>query len=128
MSSGKPELEQVFEGLPTRVALSYVRCTPASGDTPRGTPPSEVVVIVSFSEKGFGFGEVCLKQTPEGLFLDTERMNLNRVKRYFMHLLDSAVTDNDQSPDNHALYNRVMGRQCGPGCSVCHPGPQESSP
>ena len=42
MSSGKPELEQVFEGLPTRVVLSYVRCTPASGDTPRGTPPSVV--------------------------------------------------------------------------------------
>jgi len=69
-------------------------------------------------------GEVCLKQTPEGLFLDTECMSLDRVKRYLALLLDQAITDNDQTPEKHQLYNRVMGRQCGEGCPVCFPKPE----
>lgn len=127
---GSGTLEEALAGIPARVALTYARYKPGK-PMPKSSrkvrlsieepPPAEVVVVLQFSEPGFGFGEVCLKQTPEGVFLDTECMSLDRVKRYFGQLLDSAITDIDQDPKRHKLYNRAKRRSCGPGCSVCHP-------
>lgn len=123
------DMKAVLETIPTQVTLCYARFEPGEEPETEGRtvmlgyempPPKEVVVGLQFSEKGFGFGEVSLKQTPEGVFLDTEHMSIERVKRYFCELLDSAITDNDQDPKKHALYNRVMKRQCGPACPVCN--------
>ena len=122
-------LEQVLAVIPARVTLTYARHKPGK-PMPKSSrkvrlaieaPPAEVVVVLQFSEPGFGFGEIALKQTPSGLFLDTEHTSLAQARGYFAQLLDSAVTDIDQDPKRHKLYNRVMGRRCGPGCPVCHP-------
>ena len=81
----------------------------------------EVTVILRFSEKGFGFGEIALKQTQKGLFLDTECMSLERVKYFVNSLLDKAITDVEQDPERHKLYNEVMQTQCGDRCTICYP-------
>ena len=117
------DLDEIMDGFSTGVSLSYARSTFPEGADPLEDPPSEVVLCLQFSEKGFGFGEVTLKQTPEGVFLDTEHMSLKRVKRYFEMLLDSAITDTEQDPEKHALYNKVTGTRCGEQCILCHPKP-----
>lgn len=91
-------------------------------------PPKKIVIVLQFSEPGFGFGEVTLIQTPEGLFVNTEYMRLERVKGFFSKLLDSAITDWDEDPERHALYNRVMGSRCGAGCRLCHPEAAHEEP
>jgi hypothetical protein len=118
------DLREVMDGLPTNVTLTFASMKRREGvaEDDYETPPEQVTVVLSFSEKGFGFGEVAIKQTAEGVFLDTECMNVERVKRYVMALLDKAITDNDNDPERHALYGRVMGRSCGPACKVCNPG------
>lgn len=115
---------EILDGMPTDVALSYARCTPAaSGD--REDAPLEVVVVLQFSERGFGFGEITLKQTAEGVFIDTECMSPERVKRYFCELLGKAITDAETDPGRHALYNRVMNSCCGEACAVCFPDAEQ---
>ena len=115
------DLQEVLDRFPTRVALSYARFVPGSENPEDFLPPKEVVVVLEFSETGFGFGEVCIHQTSEGVFLDTEHMSLERVKGYFSALLDKAILDTDKDPEKHALYNRVMGRRCGERCRACFP-------
>lgn len=119
MSDAEEAFDKIMDGFPTEVSLSYASYEPGDGDPDQFPTPKEVTVVLSFSEKGFGFGSVCIKQTTEGVFLDTEHMSLARVKKYFNMLLDSAVTDVDQDPARHALYNRVMQQQCGKHCKVC---------
>lgn len=114
------DLKKVLDSCPTNVALGYARSRP--NETDELAPPEEVVVVLAFTEKGFGFGEVSIHQTQEGVFLDTECMSLDRVKRYFNSLLDKAILDTDEDPERHKLYNRVMGRHCGDGCPVCNNG------
>ena len=118
------DLRKVMDGLPTNVALTFASMKRREDvpDDDFETPPEQVTVVLSFSEKGFGFGEVAIKQTAEGVFLDTECMSVERVKRYLMALLDKAIVDTDDNPERHALYGKVMGRSCGPGCKVCNPG------
>jgi len=110
------DVQEVFDGLPTRVSLRFARFKPGDGEE---APPAEVVVVFAFSERGFGFGEVTLKQTPEGVFLDTECMSAERCKKYLSALVDSAIADTEDDPDKHALYNRVMGRRCAENCAAC---------
>lgn len=117
------DLDEIMDSFPTEVALSYASSTFPEGAEPFESPPSDVVVCLQFSEKGFGFGEVSLKQTAEGVFLDTEHMSLKRVKRYFEMLLDSAITDTEKDPEKHALYNKATGTVCGEHCILCHPKP-----
>lgn len=115
-------LKELMDKMPTAVSLGYARSEPSAEPSEEDPcpPPKEVVVVLSFSEKGFGFGEVTVVQTAEGVFLDTECMSLERVKRYFAALLDQAITDGDEDPEKHRLYNRVMQRTCGDHCGVCH--------
>ncbi len=121
---------EVLQGLPTKIEIRHASCEmqselpEAEGEVVLGCDlevPKKAVVVLSFSEPGFGFGEVSLIQTPAGLFIDTECMSLERVKKYFMSLLDSAITDNEQDPLKHALYNQETGTRCGGGCSMCFP-------
>jgi len=119
-----PDFLEVLKGLPTQVRLRYAayrQGTPKEGQHALDAEPEEVVVVIQFSESGFGFGEVVIKQTPQGVFVDTECMSLERVKKYLAAIVDSAITDNDQDPDKHALYNEVMMRGCGQRCRVCFP-------
>jgi hypothetical protein len=123
------DLQKAMDGLPTNVTLSFASMKRREGiaDDDWETPPEKVVVVLAFSEKGFGFGEVAITQTSEGVFVDTECMNLERVKRYFSALLDKAILDTDSDPVRHALYNRVKGRSCGPRCKVCNPGADQKA-
>jgi hypothetical protein len=79
----------------------------------------DVTVVINFSERGFGFGQIAIRKHPKGVFVDTECMSLDRVKRYLASLLDGAVLDTDDEASKHKLYNEVMGRRCGEGCPVC---------
>lgn len=79
------------------------------------------VIVIDFSEKGFGFGEIAFYQTSDGLFLDTECMSKERVMHFLKKLVDSAILDTDNDPDRHLRYNEVRGRRCGVGCNVCNP-------
>lgn len=110
-------MKEILARLPTKVSLGYASSEP--GEPIDEAPPKKVVVVLQFSEKGFGFGEVTIQQTPEGVFLDTECMSLDRVKGYFNALLDAAITDRDDDPERHALYNRVTGRSCNSACPAC---------
>jgi hypothetical protein len=106
------------------VSLRYADCkagVPKEGEHEWDTPPEKVVFVLQFSESGFGFGEVTIMQTAQGVFVNTECMSLDRVKKYLAALVDSAITDNEQDPEKHALYSEVMGRGCGPRCRVCFP-------
>lgn len=117
-------LKEILDTFTTHVSLSYASYKagiPEEGQHEWDVPPEEVVVGLQFSEKGFGFGEVAIKQTARGVFVYTEHMNLARVKKYLNILLRSAITDTDQDPEKHALYNQVMGRRCGEQCLVCCP-------
>lgn len=110
------DLQGAMDVLPTTVSLTYGNAT--GGKKPYDQH-DEVIAVLSFSETGFGFGEVAIKQTRAGVFIDTECMDMERIKRYFGMLLDSAITDTEEDPRLHALYNSEMGRRCGPGCDVC---------
>jgi hypothetical protein len=106
------------------VSLRYADCkagVPKEGEHEFGPLPEMVMFVLQFSESGFGFGEVAIKQTAQGVFVDTECMGVDRVKKYLAALVDSAITDHDQDPEKHALYNEVMGRGCGARCRVCFP-------
>ena len=102
--------------MPTEVSIGHAESADAT-DTR--------VVVLNFSEKGFGFGEVTIVQTPEGVFLDTEHMSKEKCLEYFAMLLGKAVTDMDMDPEKHALYNRVMCRTCADGCAACAAAPKE---
>ena len=113
--SKEDDLERVLETIADDVELTHAR----SG--------GKIVVVFGFSEPGFGFGEVTLVQTPEGLFMDGEHMSSERIKRYLCKLVDKAVRELDKDPARHALYNKNMGRSCSDSCEVCHPTKGEES-
>ncbi|MHB8107911.1 MAG: hypothetical protein ACYDH4_10885 [Candidatus Cryosericum sp.] len=119
-------LQDTLDKFPTEVWLTYAKCEPGEPLKDDGRkvvlgieqpPPKRVVIALEFSVQGFGFGEVTLIQTPKGVFLDTERMSLERVKKYFAMLLDGAITDWEEDPEKHKLYDEETGR----GCAVCPP-------
>jgi hypothetical protein len=112
------KIDEVLSGVPNAVSLSYGRTDGGSDEDPSVLPDC-VVATFNFSESGFGFGEITFVQTPRGLFLDTEHMSVERVKRYLSALVDSAVLDTDLEPERHSLYNRAMRRRCGSDCEVC---------
>lgn len=114
---------------PQRVRLSFASCVPADPVEHEGTmvlsvdepPPKEVVVILEVNEPGWGFGEFTLIQNEDGVFLDTEMTNMEKVKAAFCALLDSAIKDTDTDPERHRLYNKARVAYCGPACDVCNP-------
>lgn len=112
-------IKHFLNSLPMVVDLTY-------GDSAKKGRPTQghdVIACFSYSEPGYGFGEFSLRQTEEGLFLDTEISGPERVKKYLEWLVDNAILDTDQDPERHLLYNKVMGRSCGEECEVCGKGP-----
>lgn len=109
------ELQGYMDSLPTEVALSYAHELPVSA----ATGHQEIVVVLRFSEKGFGFGEIRITQTRDGLFINTEHMGLESARRYFGLLFDRAITELDQDPEKHARYKRATRTSCGPACPAC---------
>lgn len=104
------DLNEIMDGLPNEVRIEHVHQKGPEGVDEVGLPhpPDEIVAILSFSEKGFGFGHVTFVQTKDGLAIDTECMSRDRVKKYLCWLVDNAVTDTDKDPEKHALYDRIM--------------------
>lgn len=122
MSDG---LQKFFDSLSTHVCLGYAHSEYPEGVEPLGETPDKVVVVLGFSEKGFGFGEVSFVQTKEGLFLDTEDMGPEKVKKYLSLLVDQAILDTDEDPEKHLLYNKVRNSVCSEHCKICHPEEQK---
>jgi len=112
------KLQEIMDGLPTEVSLGHASFDKESLAT---------VVVLEFSEKGFGFGEVTILQTPEGVFLDTENMGREKCLKYFSMLLDKAITDTNMAPARHALYSRATGRRCADGCPACAAAPKQEA-
>jgi hypothetical protein len=115
------DLDLLLSQFPTSVRLSYGAAK--GGPTARdpGKVAERVVAMFQFSEKGFGFGEITIMQTKEGCFIDTEHMSRETVKRFLGALVDGAVTDTDDDPEKHLLYNQEAGRRCGAHCRICYP-------
>lgn len=103
-------LDKILDATPTSVSIDWVMAR----------PDGRLSIGIAFSEQGFGFGEITLVQTPQGLFLNSECMRLETVKRFIDKLLEGAIADYDKDPERHKKYNEVMGRQCGEGCKICH--------
>jgi hypothetical protein len=117
------KFETILSKVPSHVSLDHAFTESGDGED---DPPKRVSIILQFSESGFGFGEIVIIQTPAGVFIDTERTSLDRVKRYMNALLDSAILDTDQDPERHALFNKERGQWCGKGCVMCYPPDKET--
>jgi hypothetical protein len=116
-------LDDLMNDFPDRTVLSYARAEGDKVDEDSGAAlPDKVTVVLSFSEKGLGFGEIALvEDLVEGrMFVDTEHMRKETVQRILLRLLDNAIFDTDDDPVKHKLYNEKMKRQCGAGCKVCY--------
>lgn len=112
--------KELFAAMPNTTTLTYAASSPTDPDDFNAVA-EKVTLVISFSEKGVGFGEFSLVQTKEGVFVDTEYMGLDRMKRAFAALLENAITEYDETPAKHLLYNRARGRRCGGHCRVCYP-------
>jgi hypothetical protein len=110
---------EIMSGLPTQVELEGAYQKPEQLTESILETPDEVSVWFSFSEKGFGFGEFCIKRTRDGVFVDIEAMGIEKIKQYLGLLLDSAITDVDDDADKHERYCCAMNRSCGPACRQC---------
>jgi hypothetical protein len=115
------ELDALMAQFPTSVRLAYGHADGGPTAEDPGKEAERAVAMFQFSEKGFGFGEITIVQTPEGCFLDTEHMSRETVKRFLGMLIDGAIADTDTEPEKHLLYNRVAGRTCGARCAICYP-------
>lgn len=120
MSSLKT-FQDVFDKLPTNVQLIFARQVNSEIKDEGGCPiPERIAIGVGFSEKGFGFGEITIVADKDGqVYIDTECMSRDRIKRYLCRLVDEAITDTDKDPEKHARYCKVMNQRCGEGCSAC---------
>jgi len=76
--------------------------------------PAYASIVLQFSEPGFGFGEITLRQTARGVFIDSEQMSRERIKRYFNQLIDGAVFDWEEDPAKRALYEEETSAKYGP--------------
>jgi hypothetical protein len=116
------KFQDILDSFPTKVYLAGAHCN--YGEAPDGDEidvPDKVVVCLNFSEVGYGFGGITILQNKNGIFINTECTNMERVKKYFMTLLDQAITDLDRDPERHARYCEAMDSSCGPACRVCFP-------
>lgn len=114
------KLSEIFAKLPTRMDITHVDIT-HEGEQPETGEPlvKEAAVVFSFSEPGFGFGEVTVVQRDGHTFIDGERMNAERIAGFFEAMVRGAILDSDQDPERHALYNKVMRRTCADDCKAC---------
>lgn len=109
---GKEGMDAIFksmESLPNHAIFSF-----GSGDEERP------VGVISFSLKGFGFGEVTFVTHEGKTFVDAEGMGPVRLHQIFSQLLLDAVFDSDKDAEKHRLFNEVMKRRCGYGCDICN--------
>lgn len=81
--------------------------------------PLRARITFSFSEPGFGFGEISILQTEDKVFIDTECMGREKVMQYLKEFVDRAIVDTDQDPLAHAEYNEQRGRWCHDQCPAC---------
>ena len=112
------DFDRLFDDITTSVRIDFAQSTP-SPDGDELSPCRDAVVGLSFSERGFGFGQICLFQSPEGAFIDTECMGREKVLQYLTVFLNSAILDTDQDPERHAAYNRARRRTCYDACPAC---------
>lgn len=115
--SSDEELQAILDSFPTRVVVRGAYCVPSSED--EFADCESAVVVFGFSEQGVGFGEIAIHKTPDGIFIDTERMGAAKVLEYLAVLVGSAITDVDQDPERHVRYNRASKGECYAECPLC---------
>ncbi len=124
MNEQADKLTAILNTVPTAVRLTYASMDPQPKTEEDMDAPADIVVTLSFSEKGFGFGEVSLMADKDGrTIIDTEHMGKAKALKYLSRLIEEAIDDVDQDPERHALYNEIRGRKCGDGCRACFPEP-----
>lgn len=107
-------LRELMDSLPTYVRLRLATRRRLSDDAHVYT------AVIEFSQQGFGFGEIAIRQTNTGgAYIDGERMSRDRIKAYLAALVDSAILDSDTDPGKHRAYNEAMGRSCNSACQAC---------
>jgi hypothetical protein len=123
------KLQEVFDQMETRTTLDFCRFEgTGTFDEAMGVEiPKRLTVCFSFSEKGFGFGEVVLVVDEKGrAFVDGETMSRDHVKRIIGALIDNAIMDTDEDPERHKLFDKVMHRSC--GSPECPTNVEENTP
>ena len=113
------DLDKVMAGLPTRTKLEYCQFEASGKKTKWGAEvPKRMVLVLSFAEVGFGFGEVTIMTDKKGqVYIDGETMSREHVKVILSRLVDDAIMDREDDPKKHRAYDRVMKRYCGdPNC------------
>lgn len=116
----------VLDGLPTFIRIDYAMCEQDEEDLERSRPPLRASVGFVFSQKGFGFGEIYILQTQDGVFIDSELMGREGVKHFLGALIDAAILDTDTDPDKHEAYRKATKSSCGPGCLARFPHKEET--
>lgn len=127
--SGDRKFAEIMAGLPNRTELvgGHTRLYPGGALDEDGMPkPEYVCTVLSFSRKGFGFGEVTILADDKGqTYIDTESMKRETVKAILGQLVDGAITDWDQDPERHKRYNKIRRSYCGTQCTICHGSSEE---
>lgn len=121
------KLEEILSGVPdyveVRWAASEYEPEKGEGGEPSAGAPvrlKSASIGIAFGERGFGFGEIAIKQDADGqVFLDTESMGKEAAAHFLMKLLASAIDDKDQDHERHKKFNAAFKRTCGPACKVC---------
>jgi len=87
-----------FENLPAKVRLVFAGYEPGDPLPEDGAPvrlsieepsPKAVTVVLEVSQPGWGFGQFTIRQTPRGVFIDTECTTKELVKKAFADLIET---------------------------------------
>lgn len=126
---------EFFNKLPTITLMEGIRPVPWNKEA--------LSISFSFSEKGFGFGEIYIIMLNGQVFVDGESMSRELIKEIvdrisednrvalsehgilIPQIIDKAILDTDNNPDNHRLFNKVRYRQCSERCTICHSIPAQ---
>lgn len=118
------KFEEILSGLPSAVRLTYAAMEPHPVTEEDMDKPMDIVVVLSFSEPNFGFGEISIRTDKLGrTVVDTEHMGKRKTIELLTKLVEQAIDDRDDDPERHALYNQIRGRRCSSSCAACHPEP-----
>lgn len=119
--NNKDELGTILAGVSDKTEIILVREEGVDpNDHYRENTPERITICVSFSEPGFGFGDISFVQQDGKVCIDTERMGREGVVHFLTKLLKDAIYDTDDNEANHLEYNRIMKRSCGNHCQICN--------
>lgn len=109
----KQTFEEILSQFPTHTKLIFGK-TEYTGEKDPDTGFDKMKTakaVFSFRQKGFGFGEICIKTGEDGItYIDSEMMSLDKVKELLCAIVDTAIFDWEQDPKLRAMYDKAMNR------------------